>query len=294
MVGSANIFDRVTVRHHRDRAATKFDDHDFLFREVATRMSDRLDDVDRRFRRVLLMGTRGVGSFARGQAELMVSSDYSHAALHGAAGFAVNADEETLPFADGAFDLAVSILNLHWVNDLPGALVQVRRALRPDGLFLAAMLGGETLHELRRAFLEAEVEEEGGVSPRVSPLADLRDAGALLQRAGFALPVADIDTITVTWPDAFALMSDLRGMGESNAVAERRKSFTRRGTLFAAARRYQELFADADGRIPATFQVLYLTGWAPSPDQQQPSRPGSATTRLADALGSKEITAPDD
>ena len=204
---------------------------------------------------------------------------------------ALAADDEALPFADGAFDLVVSGLSLHWVNDLPGSLVQIRRSLRPDGLFLGALLGGDTLIELRHALVEAESEIEGGVSPRVSPFLDVREGGALLQRAGFALPVVDSDTITVTWPDALALMRDLRGMGEANSVIERKKGFTRRETLFVAAARYQERHGDADGRIPATFQVIYLTGWAPHENQQQALRPGAATARLADALDVTEVSA---
>ena len=175
---------------------------------------------------------------------------------------AVAMDGEYLPFADNTVDLAISSLALHWVNDLPGALAQICRALKPDGLFLAAILGGDTLIELRRALLEAEAETTGGTSPRTSPVADVADAGALLQRAGFALPVVDTDTLTVTYKDMFALMRDLRGMGETNAVAARNKTFLRRDTLFVAAARYQELYGNADGRIPATFQIIWLTGWA--------------------------------
>jgi SAM-dependent methyltransferase len=193
------------------------------------------------------------------------------------------ADEEFLPFADGSFDLIVSCLSLHWTNDLPGALVQARRALKPDGLFLAAILGGETLGELRRALIEAEVAETGGAGPRVSPFADVRDAGALLQRAGFALPVVDADTITVSYENALDLMRDLRGMGEANAIAERRKDFTRRSTLLRAAAIYEDMFADA-GRMPATFQVVNLTAWAPHASQPKALKPGSAAHRLADAL----------
>jgi SAM-dependent methyltransferase len=214
-------------------------------------------------------------------------------AARGTGALRLAADEEALPFADASFDLALSCLSLHWVNDLPGALVQLRRALKPDGLFLAAMLGAGTLDELRGAWVEAESAEEGGVSPRVSPFADLADAAALLQRAGFALPVADADTITVTWPDPFALMRELRGMGETNAAEGRRRAPSRRGTLLAAAAAYAERHADADGRIPATFRVLYLSGWAPAADQPKPLRPGSATARLADALDAEERPAGD-
>jgi SAM-dependent methyltransferase len=210
-----------------------------------------------------------------------------------AGGLALAADEEFLPFAEASLDLVLSSLSLHWVNDLPGALLQARRALRPDGLFLAAMLGGETLKELRQAMLAAEAEVSGGASPRVSPFADVADAGALLQRAGFALPVVDSDRLTFSYADPFALMAELKGLGESNATAGRRRGLTGRRQLGRAAEIYLERFAGADGRVPATFQVLYLTAWAPAPTQQRPLRPGSAAERLADALGADERAAGD-
>ena len=199
------------------------------------------------------------------------------------AGLAVVADEEALPFRDGSLDLVVSALALQFVNDLPGTLIQVRRALKPDGLLLAAMLGGETLTELREAFAAAEAEVEGGISPHVAPFADMREAGALLQRAGFALPVADADRLTVRYASPIALMHDLRGMGETNALALRRR-FLRRATLARAGLLYAERFGDAAGRIPASFEILFLCGWAPHSSQPQPLRRGSATARLADAL----------
>jgi NADH dehydrogenase [ubiquinone] 1 alpha subcomplex assembly factor 5 len=182
---------------------------------------------------------------------------------------------------------------LHWVADLPGALIQLRRALKPDGLLLAAMLGGGTLAELRTVLIEAELAEEGGASPRVSPTAELSDAAALLQRAGFAMPVADVDTVTVTFPDMMALMRDLRGMGETNALAARRRTFLRRSTLARAAALYVERFGSSGGRIPATFEILYLSGWAPDASQPKPRKPGSAARRLADALGTVELSAGD-
>jgi SAM-dependent methyltransferase len=285
------VFDRDAVRLHRDRAARNFTAHDFLFREVAERLADRLDGIKRTFPRAADIGCRS--GFARnafqGRAgiEALIGLDPSPAFRPD-----VVADEEFLPLADQSLDLAISCLALHWVNDLPGALIQIRRALKPDGLFLAAMLGGDTLSELRGALMESELAEEGGVSPRASPLAALSDAAGLLQRAGFALPVADSETITVTYDDAFALMRDLRGMGETNAAALRRRNFSRRATLFGAVDRYR--IAHAKGaRIPATFEVLFLTGWAPHESQQQPKRPGSAKARLADALGTVERPAGD-
>jgi SAM-dependent methyltransferase len=200
------------------------------------------------------------------------------------------ADEEVLPFQDGSFDLVISNLAFHWVNDLPGMLTQIRRVLRPDGLLLASLFGGETITELRASLLAADVAVSDGASPRVSPFCDVRDAAHLLSRAGLALPVADVDRISVTYRDALALMRELRGMGETNAVILRQRRFTRRETIAAAAAHYaREFSADDDrDRIYATFEVIYLAAWCPHQDQQKPLRPGSATTRLADALGSRE------
>jgi len=289
------VFDRRAVRRHRDRAAATLAQHDFLLREVGERLADRLDDVKRSFDRAFDLGCHGgeLGRLldGRGGIELLVHADLSPAMVASASGAAVTCDEEALPFAPRSFDLVLSLLSLHWINDLPGALVQVRQALNPDGLFLAAMLGGETLKELRSSLAEAEMALEGRLSPRVSPFADVRDAGDLMQRAGFALPVVDTETITVSYADPFRLMADLRGMGETNAVIERRRDGLRRATLMAAAERYRADFGDADGRVPATFQVVYLTGWAPHRTQPKPLRPGSATARLADALDTEEISA---
>jgi SAM-dependent methyltransferase len=202
----------------------------------------------------------------------------------------VAADEEALPFGDATLDLVVSALTLQYVNDLPGVLVQIRRALKPDGLFLGALIAGETLTELRQAFAAAESEVEGGASPRVAPFADLRELGALLQRAGFALPVTDVDRLTVRYDSVFGLMRDLRRMGATNALHARRRAPLKRATLHRLAEIYAERFADDDGRLRATFEIVWLSGWAPHPDQQQPLRPGSAKTRLADALGTREIS----
>jgi SAM-dependent methyltransferase len=198
------------------------------------------------------------------------------------------AREDALPLAEGRIDLALSLLALQFVDDLPGALLQMRRALRPDGLFLAALVGGGSLGELRQAFAAAEIEVEGGVSPRVSPFVDVRDLGGLLQRAGFALPVTDSDTLTVRYDDVFGLMRDLRAMGATNVLAERRRIPSRRATLLRMAEIYRERFADPDGRVRATFEIVWASGWAPDASQPKPLRPGSATMRLADALGVSE------
>ena len=297
------IFDRRVLRHHRERAAAGIAGHDFLLREVAERLLDRLEDVRRRFPLALDLGCHhGVVAellAGRGGIETLVQADLSPAmtrlaAVRGApalAAPAVVADEEALPFAEGSLDLVLSVLSLHWVNDLPGTLLQIARALKPDGLLLAAMIGGDSLRELREALMRAEMEVEDGVSPRVSPLADVRDLGGLLQRAGFALPVVDVDSLTVTYPSALALMRDLRGMGETGTDRNRRRGLTRRATLLRAAALYEENHGDAAGRIPASLDILYLTGWAPHAAQPQALRPGSARARLAEALGSAERSA---
>ncbi len=208
-----------------------------------------------------------------------------------AGGLAIVADEERLPFAEGAFDAVFSVLSLHWVNDLPGALVQLRRTLKPDGLLLAALIGGETLHELRESFAIAEAELTGGASPRVSPFAEVRSLGSLLQRAGYALPVIDSDRHVVRYAEPFKLFHDLRRMGATNALVERSRRPLTRKMIARAAEIYAERFSDPDGRLRATFDVLWISGWAPHESQQKPLKPGSAKTRLADALGAKEKSA---
>ncbi len=289
MNDSIALFDRKAVRRQRGRAAANILEHDFLYKEVAKRLTNRLQDINRCFETVLdIGGGHGAVELARAP-KTYVTGDLSERLLKASGRSCVLAmDEEFLPISECSLDLVISCLALHWVNDLPGALVQIRRALKPDGLFLAAVLGGETLVELRRVFLEAEAETTGGTSPRTSPVADIAETGALLQRTGFALPVVDTDVITVTYDDIFTLMHDLRGMGATNALAARTRHFLRRDTLFTAAKRYQELYADADSRITATFQIIWLTGWAPADSQQQPLRPGSASARLADVLEAYE------
>ncbi len=289
-----SVFNRQAVRQHRDRAAGSLDDYDFLLQEVADRLSDRLEDFSRTFPLALDLGchTGQLGRTLKNQAkiETLIQSDFSAAMAARAGDQILVTDEEALPFGENTFDAIVSCLSLHWVNDLPGALAQIRLALKPDGLFLAAMLGGETLHELRVALTHSELAEAGGAHPRVSPFADVRDAGGLLQRAGFALPVADMDEITVSYADPVKLMTDLRGMGEANAVATRSLNFTSPATLLGAAAHYRDVFEDSDGRVPATFQVIFLTAWAPHESQQQPLKRGTATNRLSDALGTDEIS----
>jgi SAM-dependent methyltransferase len=288
------VFDRRVLRIRRDRAAPRFGAHDFLARETARRLAGRLTDLTRRFPLALELGAQGMSGAdalaATGRVDRIVHAAVSPGLARIAPAPRLAADEEALPFAEGAFDLVFANLTLHWTNDLPGALIQMRRVLRPDGLLLSALLGGETLHELRAALLDAELAEEGGVSPRVSPMAQAADMGGLLQRAGFALPVVDVDRIEASYADAFALMRDLRGMGETNAIVKRRRAFTRRATLARAAALYAERHAGPDGRIPATFRIITLTAWAPGSSQQKPLKPGSAKARLADALGETEIS----
>jgi NADH dehydrogenase [ubiquinone] 1 alpha subcomplex assembly factor 5 len=295
MADSMLVFDRRVVRAHRDRAAARLADHDFLFREAADRLADRLLDFKRTFPIALDLGCHNgiLGQILRGRGgiETLIQADLSPAMAGRVMGLRLAADEEALPFAAESFDLVMSVLSLHWVNDLPGALLQIRRCLKSDGLFLACLLGGGTLVELRDALLHADAELEQGASPRVSPFADLRDAGALLQRAGFALPVVDGERIGVTYPHALALMRDLRGMGESNALHDRRKYLSRRETLARAAAIYAERHAERSGRIEASFQLLTLTGWRPHASQQQPLKPGSAQARLATALDTSEQSA---
>jgi SAM-dependent methyltransferase len=284
------IFDRPLLRARQRRAAARGAET-FLLDHVLDDLAQRLAVVKRRFALAADIGTPGAAAAARlaadGFAGTVVAMG-NDADRPGIAPPAVVADEEMLPLAEASLDLAVSVLALHHVNDLPGALLQIRRALKPDGLFLAALAGGETLTELRQSFAQAESEIEGGASPRVAPFADLRDLGALMQRAGFALPVADIDRLTVRYPHAFALMRDLRRMGATNVLLERRRKPTRRATLMRMADIYARRFSDADGRLRATFDIAWLSGWAPHESQQTPLKPGSARTRLADALGTTE------
>ncbi len=307
------IFDRSLLRARR-RRGLRLGPETFLLDRVAEDFADRLQAVVRRFDLAVDLGTPTAAVRAallrNGAIGSVIALDPMMDALPppsplplagegrvGAGDHAtavasrVVADEEALPFADNTLDLVVSGLSLQAVNDLPGVLVQIRRALKPDGLFLAALLGGDTLAELRQSFATAESELDGGVSPRVAPFPDLRDMGTLLQRAGFALPVTDVDRITVRYATPFALLRDLRRMGATNPLVERRRVPLRRATLMRAMEVYGARFADSDGRVRASFDVIWLSGWSPHPSQQRPLRPGSATTRLADALGTTEIAA---
>jgi len=288
------LFDRALLAQRRRRARA-LGAATFLIDRVAEDMAERLSAVRRTFDVAVDLGTPS-GAVRRailagGAIGRLVAAMPDAAAPADERTPMVVADEERLPFRDASLDLVVSGLALQFVNDLPGALVQIRRALRPDGLFLAALAGGDTLTELRQAFAAAEAEVEGGASPRVAPFVDVRTMGALLQRAGFALPVTDIDRASVRYDSPLALMHDLRRMGATNVLFERRSKGLRRDTLARLLDIYGERFADADGRVRASFDIIWLSGWAPHESQQQPLRPGSARMRLADALGTRELSA---
>lgn len=272
------IFDRARRRVRRDKAATSFPGHDFLHARMTDEMIDRLDTVQRRFGRALDLGCLDgkIGAALRGRGMEVVSADPGFRFAHAARG--VQCDEDRLPFADGSFDLVVACGGLDQVNDLPGALTLIRRVLKPDGLFLGAFLGAGSLSRLRTALLGAE---ERAVA-RLHPQIDVRSAGDLLGRAGFALPVADADRLTVRYSSLFSLLADLRGAGASSLLAGAVTPLTR-DTLSSAAERFAAA-AGPDGKTAETVEVVQLLGWAPSPDQPQPARRGSATASLADAL----------
>lgn len=267
------LFDRALLRARQARAL-KQGAETFLLDRVAVEMDERLHAVLRAFASGVDIATPGSGLSNAVAARVGALTHID----------VPDAEGEGLGLAPESLDLVISALGLHFVNDLPGVMAQIRRALKPDGLLLAAMLGGDTLTELRQSFAAAEAELEGGISPRVAPSADLRDIGALLQRAGFALPVTDVDRVVVRYDSAFALMQDLRKMGATNVLVERRRAPLRRATLLRMAQIYSERFADPDGRIRATFEIIWLSGWAPHDSQQKPLKPGSAKASLAEAV----------
>lgn len=284
------VFDRDLLRARRARAEA-LGPATFLLERVAADVAERLSTVLRRFSLAADLGTPG-GELRRALsgADTVVAMDTRFAPADAGGVLRVAGDLEALPFGDSVFDIAVSGLALQFVNDLPGTLAQIRRALKPDGLFMAALVGGSSLGELRESFAAAEAEVEDGVSPRVAPFVDVRELGALLQRAGFALPVTDVDRIVVRYASPLDLMHDLRRMGATNALVERRRKPLRRATLKRMMEIYGAGYADADGRVRATFEIVWLSGWAPHESQQKPLAPGSARTRLADALGTREIS----
>ncbi|MAZ75750.1 MAG: SAM-dependent methyltransferase [Micavibrio sp.] len=279
------IFDRKKIRAQRNRALKNIKENNFLIKWTTNQLLSRLEIIKKEFPCALQVGTRAdIDQRQINGLETLITMDGTDGKN------SVVADEEFLPFASESFDLIISALNLHTTNDLPGTLLQLRRSLKPDGLFMCALLGGETLYEMRDIFTQAEMEVSGGISPRVAPFADMPQMGSLMQRAGFNLPVVDSEIITVTYDNLFKLIHDLRMMGEGNALIERSKSFNNRTLLMRAADLYQEKYSEPDGKIAATFEIIFLVGWSPHESQQKPLRPGSAKARLSDALNTEEIS----
>ncbi len=287
--------DRTLLKQRRRRAlADPVAGVDFLVNRAVDEVAARLAAMNRQFEMAVDLGggggRLGDAMVATGRVDRVLRAD---SLIAGPGRSDLVCDEETLPFRNQSIDLAVSLLQGQFVNDLPGFLVQLRRALRPDGLFFAVIIGGDSLFELRTSLAAAESELTGGLSPRVLPMIDLRDLGGLMQRAGFALPVIDVDAVTVRYDDIYGLMRDLRAMAASNILADRLHAPTRRSLFALAADYYRHHFADADGRIRATFELISASGWAPHESQQKPLRPGSATHSLADALRAIEAKSPD-
>jgi len=291
---AASVFDRQRVRRNRDKAARQFDHFAFLKDRALEDVLDRLSLVNRRFESVLDLGAHDGRFAARAPRDPrsadrvghIISADLSPGMLGRFGGARVAVDEENLPFTEGSFDLVVSCLSLHWVNDLPGALIQIARVLRPDGLFIGSVFGGRSLWELRQCFNDAALERSGGVEPRVSPFADSFDMAGLLQRAGLALPVTDVDRLTLRYPSALRLVEDLRGMGETSALLGSKP--LRRDVAGRALQLYGEHHTEADGKVRASVEIITATGWKPHASQQKPLRPGSAKMSLAQALGATE------
>ena len=287
------IFDRKLLQKHRDRAAKSFDKYDFLLENALHRLTDRLLDLKRSFDLVLNLGGR-TGNLERVWPVELNKPTFIHTDISQEMAFqaktygpAVVCDEELLPFLRESVDAVISCLSLHWVNDLPGAFRQIRQILKPDGLCLTSILGGQTLFELRESLSAAELELKYGVSPRVSPFTTLQDMGHLMQRAGLALPVADTDKIIVKYENIFQLMSDLRGMGETNIIFDRSKYPIARSFFLRADEIYRENFADQNSKLPATFEILTGTGWAPHKSQQQPLKPGAGEVHFSKILEEK-------
>jgi SAM-dependent methyltransferase len=297
MSEEAQIFDRRLLRARRARFAEGFAEHEFLIAHVATELAERIGAVLREFPLSLDLGAHhglvGCRVAALPNVGAMVYADSTFELAARCPRPSLVCDEDLLPFREPSFNLIVSGLALHRVNDIPGALIQIRRSLVPDGLFMAAALGARSLIELRTALLEAETEMQGGASPHIAPFADVREYGTLLQRAGFALPVTDAEIVTVTYATLIDLMRELRAMGGGNVLQSRRKTPLARGTIERAEQIYRTRHSVEGGKIGASFEIVYLCGWAPDASQQKPLSPGSAKTRLADALGTTEQSAGD-
>lgn len=290
------VFDDVATAHFKNRAAANIANHNFLFNWAFSNITERLELVKRDFPKALLAGARQSPDLVdklceKKNIEQLHILDSAEKLLALQNRPVICGHEEHLPAAANSLDICISNLALHSINDVTGVLIQIKNALKPDGLFIAAMFGGDTLTELRETLARAELAHSNGLSPRIFPFADKQQIGSLMQRAGFALPVVDSDKITVTYDNMFKLIEDIRGMGENNAINARDKKPLPRSVLMQAAELYQEQFSEKDGRIYATFEIIFLLGWAPHKNQQQPLRPGSAEGRLADALETDEIKA---
>lgn len=279
------IFNRDLLRLRRDNSSAQFENHDFLLKEVTERLLDNLNDIKRNYRTILNIGGHHHLMNKYFANSFLIHQDLAFKKIFSLKPPVIQADEEFLPFKHNSLDLVFCALNLHWINDLPGALVQIFNSLKPDGLFIGAAYGGETLYELRTSMMKADIERLGGIRPHASPLMDVRDAGGLLQRAGFTLPVVNTERITVTYSNVFNLMKELKGMGENNALIKGYKGLTTPEHMMKVAEIYNENFANEDGRIPVTFDILYFQGWSPHESQQKPLKPGSAKMSLKDALG---------
>lgn len=291
--GPPALFDRRLLVRRRDRAAHAFQDYDFLHARAADDLLDRVESVTRDFDTCLVLGGGGaIGRAladrpgARSKINHLIETDLSPRMARLSDQTAVCLDEEALPLAPQSVDLVISCLNLHWTNDIVGALIQINHALRPDGFFAGALLGGATLTELRQSF--QKVTDEDPAPRRVSPFADTVDMAGLLSRAGFTLPVSDVDRVKARYGNSFVLMRDLRAMGETNALYDRPRTPGTKSLFVKTAQAYAEAFAEEDGKVPATFEIIHFAGWAPHPDQPKPKRPGSAQVSLADALGVAE------
>lgn len=284
------VFDRILVQKNKQRALKNFYKYDFLFKWSKNQLSERIYDINRSFDKSLQIGSRC--AFTNSEHSKIKESFTCDLTSRSFTNDIVNyfqASEEFLPIANKTMDLVLSNLNLHSVNDLPGALLQIKNCLKDDGLFIASMFGGKTLYELRNILTNTELELFGGVSPRIFPFADKKQMGYLLQRAGFSLPVIDSEVITVTYDNIFKLFNDLRGMGENNAILQRNKTPVSKNFFMKVAQEYHNKYSDNNGRIKASFEVIFLLGWSPHESQQKPLRPGSAKYKLADILGTNEI-----
>ncbi len=280
-----NVFDRAQIKHNRKRCANKFGDHDFLFQWSKNQLSERIYDINRSFAKVLQIGSRGaILQDQHDKIGNMVTMDLTGKPVQNCGGAYIQASEEFLPIATKSMDLVISNLSLHSVNDLVGTFAQIHSCLKDDGVFIASMLGGETLYELRKIMMEVELSMLGGASPRIFPFADKVQMGGLLQRANFALPIVDSDVITVTYDSAFKLLHDLRNMGEGNAIAARDKTPLGKEFFMQVAQKYHEQFAGEDGRIEASFEVIFLLGWTPHESQQKPLPRGSTKHSLTEIL----------